>query len=129
MTDRPARILIVDDEEQHLSLIQEILVNERCILVKARDGLEALDKFEKFQPDLVLLDLLMPRLDGFEVCAQLKRSASGRGVPVIILTSLAEDEARIEAHRRGADGLLTKPFLCETLCDRVHAALPALLRR
>ena len=129
MNERPARILIVDDEELNLVLIEEILAGENLLITKARDGIEALDKFDKFQPDLVLLDLLMPRLNGFEVCAQIKRSAAGRTVPVIILTSLDESEAETEVRRRGADGLLNKLFLYETLVDRIRTLLPANLCR
>jgi CheY-like chemotaxis protein len=128
MSDRPAKILIVDDEEQNLTLIQEVLLDIHCIVAKARDGVEALDKFDKFQPDLVLLDLLMPRLDGFAVCAQLKGRAASRCVPVVILTSLDEDAAEGEVRGHGADGFLKKPFDSAALHDCIHSLLPQTTR-
>jgi CheY-like chemotaxis protein len=128
MSERPAKILIVDDDEQNLTLLEEVLGDVHCILVKARDGVEALDKFDKFQPDLVLLDLLMPRLDGFAVCAQLKRRTASRTVPIVVLTSLDENVAEAEARSHGADGFLRKPFECAVLQDYVLSLLPQTAR-
>lgn len=129
MTHRPAKILIVDDEEQNLNLIQEVLVDVHCVVAKARDGIEALDKFEKFQPDLVLLDVMLPRLSGLEVCARLKRDPDARAVPILILTSLDEWQTHREACRSGADDFLTKPFDNEVLLHRVRLMLRESARR
>jgi DNA-binding response OmpR family regulator len=129
MTDRPAKILIVDDEEQNLDLIKEVLIDVHCVVAKARDGIEALDKFEKFQPDLVLLDVMLPRLSGLEVCARLKRDPNTRAVPVIILTSLDELQAHRDACQSGADDFLRKPFDCEVLLHRVRLLLREAARR
>jgi sigma-B regulation protein RsbU (phosphoserine phosphatase) len=129
MSDRPAKILIVDDEEQNLSLIQEVLVDIHCVVAKARDGIEALDKFDKFQPDLVLLDVMLPRLSGLEVCARLKRDPNTRAVPVLVLTSLDELPTHRQACRSGADDFLTKPFDNEVLLHRVRLMLRESARR
>jgi CheY-like chemotaxis protein len=129
MKDRPSKILIVDDEEANLQLIQEVLAGDHCVISKARDGIEALDKFEKFQPDLILLDLLLPRLDGLEVCGHLKRDPRTRPVPVIILTSLDELEARRDAYQCGAEDFLTKPFDVQVLRHQIHSLLRESHRR
>ncbi len=129
MTDRPAKILLVDDEEPNLNLIQEVLVDVHCVVAKARDGIEALDKFDKFQPDLVLLDVMLPRLSGLEVCARLKRDPHARAVPIVVLTSLDEWQTHREACRSGADDFLTKPFDNEVLLHRVRLMLRESARR
>jgi DNA-binding response OmpR family regulator len=123
MNNPRAHILLVDDEEINLTLLERILTLEHYSIAKARDGIEALDKFEKYQPDLVILDLVMPRLNGYEVCVRLKRLPSAKSVPILLLTSMSDDDSRQKALRSGVDDFLTKPFHCTDLLQHIRALL------
>lgn len=117
------RILIVDDDENNLELYDLILKAENYIVIKARDGIEALDRFEKVQPDLVILDLMMPRLNGLEFCARLRHNPRARHVPILILTGLDEPETRQNALQQGATAFLAKPFKSDTFLQQVRTLL------
>ena len=117
------RILIVDDEEINLDLFSMVLAAEGNLVFKARDGVDALEKFEKVAPDLVLLDLAMPRLNGYAVCSHLRRTPEARNVPILIVTGIGELENRKEAYQVGADDFLTKPVSELELGVRVQALL------
>ncbi|NQU12006.1 response regulator [bacterium] len=123
MNDLPARILVVDDEEPHLEFITEVLHGAGYTTVAARDGLEALDKFEKYQPDLVVIDLMLPRLNGLEVSSRLRHHPHGQTVPILMMTGLLEPEVKIQALQGGIDDLLTKPIAPIELEHRVRALL------
>jgi len=117
------KVLIVDDEDQNLDFFEQVLTGESFTVAKAHDGLEALDKFEKFAPDIVLLDLMMPRLNGYEVCSRLKRHPQARKVPIILLSALDEIEVQPMALQSGANIFLHKPVGAETLAANVRALL------
>ena len=117
------RILIVDDEEMNLEIFSTVLTAEGHTVFKARDGVEAFDKFEKVEPDLLLLDLAMPRLNGYEACAQFRRNPKGRQIAILIATGNSELENRAEAYRVGADDFLPKPVGRLELVIRVRALL------
>jgi CheY-like chemotaxis protein len=117
------RILLVDDNEQNLEVYEAVLREHRYGVTKARDGIEGLDRFEKYQPDLVIVDLMMPRLNGLEFCARLRRSPRGRAVPILVLTGLDEPAARQKARQNGASDFLAKPFQTATLLQHVRALL------
>ena len=121
--EHPAKILVVDDDEQNLMLFEQVLRRANHTVVKARDGIEALDKFDKCQPDLVLLDLMMPRLNGYDVCCRLKNNVHAQTVPIIMLTAIDEHEARATALQMGADDFLVKPVDPTELMARVRALL------
>lgn len=105
------RVLIVDDEENVLKLISATLgYNKRYEITLAHDGEEALDIASRERPDLVILDMLMPKLDGPAVCHALKADPSTTHVKVIFLTALTQESERQKAIRAGADHFLTKPF-------------------
>jgi DNA-binding response OmpR family regulator len=123
MNQRPPRILLVDDEEINLDFYERILVAAHYAVAKARDGVEGLDKFEKFGPDLVLVDMVMPRLNGIEFCSRLKRNARGRTVPVLMLTGMHEEDTEAIARKNGATDFLNKPVEARVLLDHIQALL------
>ncbi len=104
-----ASILLVDDNEQNLELLQAYLEELPCRLVLARDGDEALKAVEQSHPDLVLLDIMMPRMSGFQVCSRLKGNPATREIPVVMVTALNEVSDVERAVDCGADDFLTKP--------------------
>ncbi len=117
------RILIVDDNEQNLDIYEAVLKEQHYGVTKARDGIEAIDRFEKYQPDLLIVDLMMPRLNGLDFCAHLRRSPHGRTVPILVLTGLDEPAARQKALQNGANDFLAKPFQNAVLFEHIRALL------
>ena len=117
------KILIADDEEANLQYFEQVLRLENFGVAKARDGLEALARFEQYQPDLVLLDVAMPRLDGFQVCSQLKRNPRAKGIPILMVTGIEDREARLNAFQMGANDYLLKPIESVELLTRVRSLL------
>jgi len=104
------KILAVDDEKHIVRLIQVNLERQGYDVVTAFDGKEALQKVEAERPDLVVLDVMMPYMDGFEVLQNLKRNPSTRDIPVIMLTAKAQDADVFKGLQSGVDLYLTKPF-------------------
>lgn len=120
-TPQPKRdILIVDDNEQNLELIEAYLEDVGASLRTAKDGLEALAKVQQQLPDLILLDVMMPHMSGFQVCRKLKASDATRHIPVIIVTALGEVSDIERAKEIGADDYLVKPVNKPDLIERVH---------
>jgi putative two-component system response regulator len=103
-------ILIADDEEVNLRLISSILETEGYHLITAVNGKEALDKIKSGRPDLVLLDIMMPVMDGYKVCAKIKKDPLLNSTPVIIITALADRGSLIKGLEMGANDFLTKPI-------------------
>ena len=116
----PARILVADDEPNIVRLLRLYLGHEGYEVVSASDGREALDRFRQDRPDLVLLDLMMPGLGGFEVCTEIRKQSS---VPVLMLTARSDDVDKIVGLEVGADDYVTKPFNPREVVARVKAAL------
>lgn len=114
------RILIVDDEPRYLRLLEANLRTEGYEVATAKDGLQALDVFSTQPIDLVLLDVRMPRLDGFETCQRLREFSN---VPIVILTARGEAQDRVRGLDLGADDYLVKPFSATELLARVRAVL------
>lgn len=114
------KILIVDDEPDLARLLEKSLAKEGYKVVPARDGVEALQLLRDHNPQLVLLDLLMPRMDGWETCHQIRQISS---VPIILLTALDGEREKVSAFELGADDYITKPFSLMELVARIRAAL------
>ncbi len=114
------RILIVDDEPRYLRLLEANLRLEGYEVITARDGVEALEAFSMQSVDLILLDILLPRLDGFSVCQRIRQFS---GVPIIMLTARGEERDRVRGLDVGADDYLVKPFSVMELLARVRAVL------
>jgi putative two-component system response regulator len=104
------QILVVDDNPNVAMLLRQLLAAEGYQVETARDGVEALERVAQSAPDLIVLDLDMPRMNGFEVCRQIKSVPATRFIPVVIITAQAAFQAKLQAWELGADDFLTKPF-------------------
>jgi len=118
-----ASVLLVDDHEQNLELLQAYLEELGCATSMARDGLQAVEAIEKNPPDLVLLDVMMPKLSGYQVCEKIKSDPDTRDIPVIMVTALGEISDVERAVDVGADDFLTKPVHQLELVTRVKSLL------
>lgn len=118
-----AKILLVDDNQQNLELMQAYLESLPCKLATARDGAEAYKSILDDPPDLVLLDVMMPRMSGFELCQKIKSSPSTRDVVIIMVTALHEVGDFERAVECGTDDFLTKPVNKLELLTRVRSLL------
>ena len=119
----PKKILIVDDEPDVVTLIARTLVSEGFDVVTAYDGIAALDIAETENPDIVLLDIMMPMMSGYEVCQQLKANPQTQAIPVIFLTSAHTPDARHRSREAGADTLVLKPFSAAELVAQIRRSL------
>ena len=120
MADRAARILLVDDEQPIQTLLSFPLQRDGYEVVQASDGREALARFDEQAFDLVVLDVMLPRMDGLEVCRRLRARSS---VPIIMLTAKSEEIDKVLGLELGADDYITKPFSLREFRSRVKAAL------
>ncbi|HEY2636723.1 MAG TPA: response regulator transcription factor [Solirubrobacteraceae bacterium] len=120
MAERAARILLVDDEQSIQTLLSFPLRKDGYEVVQATDGRQALDRFREQPFDLVVLDLMLPRVDGLEVCRRLR---SHSAVPIIMLTAKSEEIDKVLGLEIGADDYITKPFSLREFRSRVKAAL------
>ena len=120
MAERPPRILLVDDEQAILTLLSYPLSQDGYEVVRAADGVEAMERFGETDFDLVVLDVTMPHLDGLEVCRRLRATSS---VPIIMLTAKTEEIDKVLGLELGADDYITKPFSIREFRSRVKAVL------
>lgn len=120
---RPQKILIVDDHPFNLEVLEQYLRPEGYAVVRARDGVEAIERFVAEEPDLIVMDVMMPRLNGFQVTEQLKALEEASWVPIVLVTALADPEDRIRATDAGADGFLSKPYHQGELLSKVRSLL------
>jgi adenylate cyclase len=118
-----ATILVADDRPDNVELVRDLLTMEGYQVLAAANGQEALDQIQAHLPDLVLLDLDMPILDGYQVCARLKADARTVDIPVLMLTAWAEPDQRVKGLQLGAEDYLAKPFDYRELLARVRARL------
>ena len=114
------KILIVDDEIDIVDFIGDYLAGEGYEVIKAYDGIEALDEVRQAHPDLVVLDIMLPRMDGFEVCKQIRAESA---IPILMLTAKDRDVDKIVGLEIGADDYIPKPFNPRELIARVKAIL------
>ena len=123
MASPPATLLIVDDEPQALKLLETLLQHEGYQTLTASSGEEALQLVARQPPDLIVLDIMMPGMDGFEVASQLKSNEATAGIPIIMLSSLSESSARVAGLEAGAEEFISKPVERAELWLRVRNLL------
>ncbi len=116
-------VLIVDDNAQNLELLQAYLEELPCEIHTATDGVEAIEAVEQSKPDLIVLDVMMPRMSGFEVCKKLKTSPDTRSIPILMVTALNELGDIERGVESGTDDFLTKPVKKIELITRVKSLL------
>lgn len=114
------KILVVDDEARMRKLIRDFLSKENYIVYEASDGVEALKIFETESVDCILLDVMMPRKDGWEVCKEIRKNSN---VPVIMLTAKSEESDELQGFELGVDEFITKPFSPKILLARIESIL------
>ncbi|MFH1645336.1 MAG: response regulator [Candidatus Omnitrophota bacterium] len=117
------RILLVDDEECLVRTIQLRLESSNFEVITAMDGSEALEKAKKEEPDLIVLDLMLPKMDGYKVCGLLKNDTRYSNIPIIILTARAQQADIALAEEVGADAYIIKPFEEVALLSRIKEFL------
>jgi two-component system, sensor histidine kinase and response regulator len=118
MSDRPS-ILVIDDEPNNFDVIQTLLGNEDYTFHYASSGQRALDRLDRIRPDTILLDVMMPDLDGIEVCRRIRASIEWRSIPIILVTALTDKAELQRCLSTGADGFITKPVNRLELQSRV----------
>ena len=116
-------ILIVGDDPANLGELAETLEVHNCRVLFARNGAMGIERAEYNQPDLIFLDVMMPGFDGFETCRRLKENAETRGIPVILMTAIAEQKTIVKGFNSGAADYITKPFLSEEITARIRTHL------
>ena len=116
-------VLIVDDNPQNVELLQAFLESLPVKIITASDGVEALDKVEEHKPDLILLDIMMPRLSGFQVCRRIKENVKTRDIQVLMVTALNELGDIEQATECGTDDFVSKPVNKFELLTRVKSLL------
>jgi DNA-binding response OmpR family regulator len=119
----PALALVVDDEEKNLKLFRAILARDGFDVALAANGSAGLHAVEQCPPDLILLDAMMPGMNGFDVCRHLKNDLRTQMIPVLMVTALPEKEDRIRAMEAGADDFLSKPIDATELLVRAKSLL------
>lgn len=123
VTKEPARVLIVDDERDNRELLEIILAREGFAMTTAASGAEALEAVALRAPDLILLDVMMPGMDGYQVAQKLRADPATAGILIVMVTALNDRDARLRATHAGADDFLSKPLNRVELCSRVKSLL------
>src|SRR5258706_2949392 len=116
-------VLAVDDNEQNLQLLEEYLWSWGYDVVVARDGREALQLYPQHNPSIIVLDVMMPNMDGYEACTLIKGEPGGRTLPILMLTALTGTEDKIKALECGADDFLNKPINKDELRTRIRSLI------
>jgi len=123
MTEKRPKVLIIDDDEKDLRLMEAMLLPHGYHIAVVHDGKEALKKVGEISPDVILLDIMMPYIDGFKVLKQLKEAEETNSIPIVMVTALQEVEDRVKALDVGADDFLSKPVESTELRARVKSLL------
>lgn len=123
MSQAKGKILVVDDSPTDLRLVTTPLQKSGYEVVTASDGEEALEKASREHPGLIVLDIVMPKKNGFQVCRQLKTTPATKDIKILLLSSKSQDSDRFWGLKQGADGYLTKPFNDEDLLASVGQLL------
>jgi CheY-like chemotaxis protein len=118
-----ACVLLVEDEEQLRRVMKDLLQREGYRVAEARDGIQALDEVDRFAPDVIILDLNLPGLDGYGVLQQLRSRPATRQIPIMVLTAKGDEDNEVRVFELGADDFVTKPFRARSLTARLEAVI------
>jgi len=116
------KVLVVDDEENVRHLVRSILGKDNIVL-EAKDGQAAVDMARSQEPDFILMDIMMPNMDGYTACHAIKKDPVTKAIPVVMLTALGQELNMKLGQEMGADGYITKPFSSQVLVDTVNRFL------
>ena len=116
------KVLVVDDEENIRRLLRSMLGN-KYIVLEAKDGKAAIDIARSQKPDIILMDIMMPNMDGYTACHTIKQDPASKMIPVIMVTAVGQELNKKLAQEMGADGYITKPFNAQELADTVNRFL------
>jgi len=119
-----AKVLVVDDEPDLVEFIARLLRAEGFDVLTAYDGINAMDMTENERPDIILLDIMMPMVSGYEVCQQIKANPMTRNIPILCMTSAHSIDARARSRQAGAATVIVKPFTPAELVAQVRRHLP-----
>ncbi|HET7471127.1 MAG TPA: type II/IV secretion system protein [Gemmatimonadales bacterium] len=120
---RGTKVLLVEDEDQLRRVMKDLLEREGYVVSEARDGIQALDQVDRYAPDIIVLDLNLPGIDGYSVLQQLRSRPATRTIPVMVLTAKGEEDNEVRVFELGADDFITKPFRARALSARLEAVL------
>jgi type II secretory ATPase GspE/PulE/Tfp pilus assembly ATPase PilB-like protein/ActR/RegA family two-component response regulator len=120
---RQATVLLVDDEDQLRKVMRDLLERDGYAVAEARDGVQALDEVDRHAPDVIVLDLNLPGIDGYNVLSKLKSRDDTRDIPVVVLTAKGDEDNEVRVFELGADDFLTKPFRARALSARLESLL------
>jgi type II secretory ATPase GspE/PulE/Tfp pilus assembly ATPase PilB-like protein/CheY-like chemotaxis protein len=123
ITRKGAMVLLVDDEDALRRVMRDLLQRQGYTVVEARDGAQALEEVDRHAPDIVILDLNLPGVDGYSVLSQLRSRQATRQLPIIVLTAKGDEDNEVRVLELGADDFLTKPFRAKALAARLESAL------
>ena len=123
MTACGKKILVIDDEQDLVDMLEITLESEGYEVLKAYDGYEGLEKSRESKPDLILLDIMLPKMDGYQVCRLLKFDDTSKDIPIVMLTARNQKQDRLTGKRVGADEYLVKPFSNEDLLKKIKAMI------
>jgi DNA-binding response OmpR family regulator len=125
--ERRPEIMVVDDDPDTLSILVRYIRREGFTVVEVSSGVECLRRVRQNPPDVILLDLMMPEMDGFEVCHALRIDSATAEIPVIMLTARDDVEARVQGMELGVSEFIAKPVVRRELTERIHAQLDMLV--
>ena len=122
--EKKALILAVDDDEKVLRVIEALLVPHGYTVIPAHDGQEAINVMASTKPDLVLMDIFMPKMDGYNALGVIKKNSATQSVPVVMVTAVGQELNKVLAEQLGASGYITKPFKSPELLETINDLLP-----
>ncbi|HZN30079.1 MAG TPA: response regulator [Xanthobacteraceae bacterium] len=118
------RILVVEDQEDNRQILRDLLANAGFEMIEAEDGQQALTQAAKHKPDLILMDIQLPLLDGYEATRRIKANPALKDIPIIVVTSYALSGDEEKAHAAGCDAYVAKPFSPRALLAKIREYLP-----
>jgi DNA-binding response OmpR family regulator len=123
MAQKKAKILVVDDEKEITDILEAFLSNAGHTVVAENSAVMGLERARTFKPDMVFLDIMMPQMDGYEICNELKKEPATENIPVIFLTGKDTADDQGQGFKSGGDMFIKKPFVCERLLEIVNIVL------